>query len=78
MRELYRMRARQCRANAATTQDPADRYRLERIAWEWEQLAQQEGDDPSEDNVIPFEQFLEARERRARKARRGSGGAAVL
>ena len=70
MRELYRMRARQCRASAAATQDVAERFKLERIAWEWDQLAELQGDDLSASNVVPFEQFLEARERRMRRRAR--------
>lgn len=70
MRELYRMRARQCRASAAATQDLAERYKLERIAWEWDQLADEQGDDLSGSNVIPFEHFLEVRERRERRRAR--------
>jgi hypothetical protein len=76
MRELYRMRARQCRATAAVTQDIAERYKLERIAWEWDQLAAQQADDPAASNVIPFERLAEARRRRARRASRLAGGAA--
>ncbi len=70
MRELYRMRARQCRATAAATQDPAERYKLERIAWEWDQLAAQQPETPVEDNVIPYERLQDARERRARRRAR--------
>ena len=70
MLQIYRMRARQCRAAAVTIEDDAKRVSLERIAQQWDALADQiaEARGGSSDNVIPFARFARARaERLARE-----------
>ncbi len=78
MLQIYRMRARQCRVAAERIEDHAKRVSLERIAQQWDALADQiaEARGGNSGNVIPFSRFARARaERLARENESPAQGA---